>query len=72
MNRRNFFSVLSKAVVTAISIPFLPKSNITPPLVTSLIGHTSDDFMKAGFVYAPYIPMYTTNTLMCKEGTFNI
>lgn len=33
----------------------------------TLLGFKGDAFLEAGYIYAPYIPMYTTPTIMSRE-----
>lgn len=58
MNRRRFFSMLSRATVAVISVPFLPKPNIKPQFC---VPYTGTSLLKTGYVYAPYIPLYQTH-----------
>lgn len=60
--------MFGKIAATVVTLGVLPKQNTTPRFT----GFKNDDFMKVGYVYAPYIPMYRTHTVMTKDGIFNL
>ncbi len=72
MNRRNFFSVLGKTAATVVGVVCLPKQVIKLPVKIYKNWHKGSVFIETGYVYAPYIPFYTTPVVMTKNGIFNI
>jgi hypothetical protein len=72
MNRRGFFGSLGKAVAAAFILPtaiisWCPvKQTIIQPVSDNsvLMGYKGAQFLEAGYVYAPYIPLVQTCLLV--------
>ncbi len=56
MNRRSFFKSIAAVIIAPTAINKLPLQKATSPLV----GFKSMQYLNAGVVYAPYIPLYST------------
>ena len=70
MNRRNFFKNVTRFIAGAVTlrtilISYDPvKQEIIKPKVCNknLIGYKGSEFFECGYVYAPYIPLFTTSS----------
>jgi hypothetical protein len=72
MNRRNFFNTFGKIASAILTIGVLPKQIVKSPVKVYKSAYKGSAFLEAGYIYAPYIPIYYTHTVMTKNGIFNI
>ena len=74
MNRRSFFRGLGLAVAAVTAGLHLFNPKIVPPLDCPGItraGFRGDEFLKTGFIYAPYIPLYVTSEIYVNTEFMN-
>ena len=73
MNRRNFFrnfGLFAGASSVGLTVfqrkrkVLLISDHHTVSKIATMGGFKGDDFLKAGFIYAPYIPLYCTPQLV--------
>ena len=71
MNRRSFFKRLATAVgasllpITTLSFDPVTSKVVKPTLDTSpVLGYKGSQFLEAGVIYAPYIPLIQTAELV--------
>lgn len=61
MNRRNFLTTLfGLAAAPVVAARVLSEYKPKPKVDSKLVGYKGAQFMDAGIVYAPYIPMLIT------------
>lgn len=63
---------MKKAIGSAIAIALLPRIGFSEEKpkeekYRTIAGYTKVDFMKAGFIYCPYIPLFTTPTCITSD-----
>ena len=72
MNRRSFFrniGLLAGALSVGLTVfrpckVLLIYDHHTTSKIASMTGFKGEEFLKAGFIYAPYIPLYCTPQLV--------
>ena len=72
MNRRSFFrniGLLAGALSVGLTVfrpckVLLISDHHTVSKIATMGGFKGDDFLKDGFIYAPYIPLYCTSQLV--------
>lgn len=68
MKRRAFLQVLGTAIAGIVALPTTTlsydpvKQKVVKPKIINgcLLGYKGNQFLEAGIVYAPYIPIYKT------------
>lgn len=78
MNRRGFFKNIFRAaaavVLPTVLLNYDPvKQAIVQPKTLGseyLLGHKGSQFLTTGFVYAPYIPLITSETVYTPQGVY--